>query len=133
MSSQVDQCVDLLQKYPSTGSVSNPWTDWDRRFDTDKHAPRHRSNHLRAYLNARLNTAEALSIAEAPSFQGAKSSGIPMTCERTLLGLRRVSCADVLDETIKRQRTSRPPKPQVRRFSGGVLRTDCGLRLGSDG
>jgi hypothetical protein len=109
MSSQVDQFVDLLQKYPSNGSVSNPWAHWDRDFDTDKHAPSHRSNHLRAYLNARLNTAEALLIAEAPGYQGAKFSGIPMTCERTLMGHRRgVSRGDVFDETIERQRTSHP-------------------------
>jgi hypothetical protein len=110
MSAQVDQFVGLLQKYGSTGSVSNPWRDWDRKCDTGKDAPSHRSNHLRAYLNARLNTARALLIAEAPSYQGAKFSGIPMTCERTLLGLRRASCADVFDETIKRERTSRPPE-----------------------
>jgi hypothetical protein len=110
MSSQVDQFVDLLQEYRANGSVSNPWADWDREYDTDKHAPSQRSNHLRAYLNARLNTAKGLLIAEAPSYQGAKFSGIPMTCERTLLGLRRVPCADVFDETIKRQRTSRPPE-----------------------
>src|ERR1700722_6105865 len=110
MSSEVDQFIDRLREYRSNGSVSNPWRDWDRKYDTDEDAPIRRSNHLRAYLNARLNTAKALLIAEAPSYQGAKFSGIPMTCERTLLGLRRVSCADVFDETIKRQRTSRPPE-----------------------
>jgi hypothetical protein len=111
MSSQVDRFVCLLEEYRSSGSVSNPWRDWDRKCDTGKDAPSHRSKHLRAYLNARVNTAKALLIAEAPSYQGAKFSGIPMTCERTLLGLRRrVSCADVFDETIKRQRTSRPPE-----------------------
>ena len=111
MSSQVDQFVDLLQKYPSNGSVSNPWAHWDRDFDTDKQAPSHRSNHLRAYLNARLNTAEALLIAEAPGYQGAKFSGIPMTCERTLLGHRHgVTCADVLGGTLEPRRTSCPPE-----------------------
>jgi len=110
MSSEVDRFVDLLQEYRSKESVSNPWKDWDRAFDTDRHAPTHRSNHLRAYLNARLNTAKALLIAEAPSYQGAKFSGIPMTCERTLLGFRGVSRADVFDETTKRQRTSSPPE-----------------------
>jgi len=109
MSSQVDQFVYLLQKYRSNGSVSNPWKDWDSEFDTDRRAPSHRSNHLRAYLNARLNTAKALLIAEAPGYQGAKFSGIPMTCERTLLGHRLgVSRGDVFDETIGRQRTSQP-------------------------
>ena len=108
MSSEVDQFIDRLREYRSNGSVSNPWRDWDRKYDTDEDAPIRRSNHLRAYLNARLNTAKALLIAEAPSYQGAKFSGIPMTCERTLLGLRRVSCADVVGETIKPQRTSRP-------------------------
>ena len=109
MSLQVDQFVNLLQKYPSDGLVSNPWADRDRKFDTDKYAPSHRSDHLRAYLNARLNTAKALLIAEAPGYQGAKFSGIPMTCERTLLGHRPgVSRGDVFDETIGRQRTSRP-------------------------
>jgi hypothetical protein len=110
MSSQVDQFVDLLQEYRSNGSVSNPWAGWDREYDTDKHAPSQRSNHLRAYLNTRLNTAKALLIAEAPSYRGAKFSGIPMTCERTLLGLRWVSRADVFEETIERHRTSRPPE-----------------------
>jgi hypothetical protein len=111
MSSQVDQFVDLLKEYRANGSVSNPWADWDHDYDIDEHAPHHRSNHLRAYLNARLNTAKALLIAEAPGYQGAKFSGIPMTCERTLLGHRRgISCADVLDATIKPQRTSRPPE-----------------------
>ena len=40
-----------------------------------------------------------------------------MTCERTLLGLRRVSRADVFDETIERHRTSRP-----RETSGEAVR-----------
>jgi hypothetical protein len=111
MSSQVDQFVDLLQEHRCNGEVGNPWKDWDRDFDIDKHAPRDRSNHLRAYLNARLNTAEALLIAEAPGYQGAKFSGIAMTCERTLLGHRPgVSRGDVFDETIERHRTSRPPE-----------------------
>ena len=113
MSSRVDQFVDLLQEHGSNGLVGNPWADCDRDFDIDRRAPRHRSNHLRAYLNARLNTAEALLIAEAPGYQGAKFSGIPMTCERTLLGRRkkpRVSPGDVFDETIERHRTSRPPE-----------------------
>lgn len=132
MSSQVDQFVDLLQKYPSTGSVSNPWKDCDHDYDIDEHAPHHRSNHLRAYLNARLNTAKALLIAEAPSYQGAKFSGIPMTCERTLLGLRRVSSADVFDDkTIKPQRTSSPEassKQAVKR--GGFCEPTAGYIWG---
>jgi hypothetical protein len=131
MSSQVDRFVDLLQNYPPAGSVSNPWRDWDRKFDTDQDAPSHRSNHLRAYLNARLNTAKALLIAEAPSYQGGKFSGIPMTCERTLLGLRGVSCADVFDETIERQRTSRPEastKQAVKR--GGFCEPTAGYVWG---
>ena len=111
MSSQVDKFVDLLQEHRSNGLVGNPWADCDRDFDIDGRAPRHRSNHLRAYLNARLNTAEALLIAEAPGYQGAKFSGIPMTCERTLLGHRPwVSRGDVFDEAIERHRTSRPPE-----------------------
>jgi hypothetical protein len=110
MSSKVDQFVDLLQGYRSNGSVSNPWVDRDPDFDRD-HAPRDRTDYLRAYFNARLNTAEALLIAEAPGYQGAKFSGIAMTCERTLLGYRPgVSRLDVFDETIERHRTSRPPE-----------------------
>jgi hypothetical protein len=108
MSSQVDQFIDLLQGCRFNGSVENPWRDWDRDNDTDKYAPRDRSKYLRAYLNARLNTAEALLIAEAPSYQGAKFSGIPMTCERTLLGHRRFPVEMFFDEAIKPQRTSRP-------------------------
>jgi hypothetical protein len=122
MSSQVDQFVDLLQKYPSNGLFSNPWADWDRDFDTDEHAPHHRSNQLRAYLNARLDTAKALLIAEASGYQGAKFSGIPMTCEQTLLGHRGVSCADVFDETIKPQRTSCPEASSKQAVKRGGFR-----------
>jgi hypothetical protein len=107
MSTRVDQFIEMLQKYPSNGSVSNPGKDRDLNFDIE-HAPSHRSNHLRGYLNARLNTAKALLIAEAPGYQGAKFSGIPMTCERTLLGYRGgVSRADVFAEITERHRTSR--------------------------
>jgi len=109
MSSHVDQFVDLLQRHRSKGAVVNPWADRDADFDRDEHAPSHRSNHLRAYLSARLSTAEALLIAEAPGYQGAKFSGIAMTCERTLLGHRPwVSTGDVFDDAIERHRTSRP-------------------------
>ena len=143
MRSQVDQFVDLLQECRFNGPVGNPWADCDPDFDIDEHAPRHRSNHLRAYLNARLNTAKALLIAEAPGYQGAKFSGIAMTCERTLLGHRRrprISCADVFDESIERQRTSRPPETsskavklrgfvnQLRLTSGGIWLIDPDYR-----
>jgi len=111
MGSQVDQFVDRLQEYRCEELVRNPWADRDPDFDRDEHAPRDRSNYLRAYLNVRLNTAEALLIAEAPGYQGAKFSGIPMTCERTLLGHRpRVPLGAVLDGSIDPHRTSLPPE-----------------------
>jgi hypothetical protein len=44
MSSQVDHFVGLLQEYRSNGSVSNPWADWDREYDTNKHAPSQMGN-----------------------------------------------------------------------------------------
>ena len=118
MSSEVDQFVGLLQEYHSNGPVANPWADWDCDFDTDERAPHHRSNHLCAYLNERLESAKALLIAEAPGYQGARFSGIAMTCERTLLGHRRgVSRGDVFDEAIERRRTSRPEASSRRRSS----------------
>jgi hypothetical protein len=118
MSSQVDQFVDLLREYRSKGPVGNPWRDWDRDNDTGKHAPRDRSNYLRAYLNARLNTAKALLIAEAAGYQGAKFSGIAMTCERTLLGYRGVSRVDY--STIRSSPSEQAaPTRQVNKLSSG--------------
>ena len=74
------------------GSVSpsdlwfNPWRDWIPGIDIRPEAPRQRCAHLRAYLEARMATAAFLLVAEAPGYQGARFSGVAMTCERTLLG-----------------------------------------------
>ncbi len=107
MNQLVNQFADLLREHQPNEQITNPWNGFDLRFDENAFAPEHRTIHLKAYLDERLDTAEALLIAEAPGYQGARFSGIPMTCERTLLGHRTsVSKGDVFSEAVKRNRTS---------------------------
>lgn len=84
--SSVDDFLNLLRGRPVVPNVFRPWTDYDRQYDVSPDAPAIRTDHLRRYLQERLTTARWLLIAEAPSYQGCRFSGIAMTCERSLLG-----------------------------------------------
>lgn len=63
--------------------------------------------HLRAYLTARLETARVLLVAKAPGYQGARFSGVAMTCERTITGWKLwITAEDVLGAGMAGRRTS---------------------------
>ncbi|MFH1812809.1 MAG: uracil-DNA glycosylase [Pseudomonadota bacterium] len=70
---------------PDPGTMFNPWGDHDPVHDRSPDAPQIRADHLHRYLAARLGRARVLLIAEAPSYSGAKFSGMAMTSERDVL------------------------------------------------
>jgi hypothetical protein len=70
---------------PDPGTMFNPWGDHDLVHDQSPEAPQIRADHLLRYLAARLGRARVLLIAEAPSYSGAKFSGMAMTSERDVL------------------------------------------------
>ncbi|MDP2868466.1 uracil-DNA glycosylase [Methyloversatilis sp.] len=70
---------------PDPGTMFNPWGDHDLVHDQSPDAPQIRADHLFRYLAARLGRARVLLIAEAPSYSGAKFSGMAMTSERDVL------------------------------------------------
>ena len=70
---------------PDHGAMFNPWGDHDPIHDLSPDAPDIRADHLQRYLAARLGRARVLLIAEAPSYSGAKFSGMAMTSERDVL------------------------------------------------
>ena len=74
-----------LQALPSLPNVFNPWRDFDKANDSSRDAPRQRAEQLRSYLARRLKTTRLVLVAEAPSWRGAKFTGIAMTSERILL------------------------------------------------
>ncbi len=99
----------------------NPWGDHDAAHDLTAAAPRIRADHLHRYLAARLGRARVLLIAEAPSYSGAKFSGMAMTSEREVLAAFATGRgADYFDGCF--QRTSRP-LPQLRNADGMLERT----------
>lgn len=77
--------VAQLEALPSLPNVFNPWRDFDEANDFSTDAPTLRAKHLRCYLEQRLKTTRLVLVAEAPSWRGAKFTGIAMTSERILL------------------------------------------------
>ena len=86
---RLDRFLDTLRRRPVGPGVFRPWTDWTPGVDIGRDAPDIRLANLRAYLAARIGRAELVLVAEAVGYQGARFSGVPMTCERTLLGAKR--------------------------------------------
>lgn len=72
-------------RIPDHGTMFNPWGDHDPVHDLSPDAPHIRAEHLHRYLAARIGRARVLLIAEAPSYSGAKFSGMAMTSERDVL------------------------------------------------
>jgi hypothetical protein len=70
---------------PDRDAMFNPWGDHDPVHDLGPDAPGIRADNLHRYLAARLGRARVLLIAEAPSYSGAKFSGMAMTSERDVL------------------------------------------------
>lgn len=106
MIDKLDQFITMLAAAKPGGNVCNPWRDWRLGIDSGPEAPALRRAHLRAYLNARLAKAEALLFAEATGYQGARFSGIAMTCERSLLGHKKWLAKDLVFPNGERKRTS---------------------------
>lgn len=86
MTEKLDSFMAMLAAATPADNICNQWRDWREGIDCGPEAPQLRQKHLRAYLAARLDNAEALLFAEASGYQGARFSGIAMTCERSLLG-----------------------------------------------
>lgn len=104
---KLDQFLHLLRNRPAMPNVFRPWSDFDPALDASIDAPDQRTEHLRSYLRQRLESARLILVAEAPGYQGARFSGIAMTCERTLLGRKRAISADNVLQGRK-ARTSKP-------------------------
>jgi hypothetical protein len=101
--------VEQLMNVPKLPNLCNPWkdSDVDLAYDIDLNAAFVRRMQLMLYLNQRLLTADKILIAEAPGYQGARFSGIPMTSERMLLGHHAsVLSSDILNGTGLPVRTS---------------------------
>lgn len=106
---------------PEPATMFNPWGDHDPLHDTGPDAPRIRADHLQRYLAARLGRARVLLIAEAPSYSGAKFSGMAMTSERDVLAAHAAGRgSDYFDGGF--QRTSRV-LPQLKNTDGMLERT----------
>ncbi|MBL8470634.1 MAG: uracil-DNA glycosylase [Rhodocyclaceae bacterium] len=92
---------------PDPARMFNPWGDHDAEHDLAASAAAIRAGHLHGYLAARLVRARVLLVAEAPSYSGAKFSGIAMTSERDMLAAAANGAgANYFDGPIAR--TSRP-------------------------
>lgn len=103
----LDRFLADLRQRPVGPGVFRPWTDCTAGIDDGPDAPDIRLSHLRAYLAPRVAAAELVLVAEAVGYQGARFSGIPMTCERTLLGAKPRVPAESVFAGPKR-RTSAP-------------------------
>lgn len=101
--------VKRLQDLPRLKNVFNPWRDFDEVNDIGPRAPLVRSAHLADYLDRRVNSTRLVLIAEAPSWRGAKFSGIAMTSERILLDEHPCVRANSVLQQLG-ERTSRPTK-----------------------
>jgi uracil-DNA glycosylase len=74
--------IDHLRGLPPLPDVANPWSCHVEGIDAEGAAARRRA-HLAAFLAARAG-ARLVLVAEAPGYQGARFSGVPMTSERML-------------------------------------------------
>src|SRR6266478_3533972 len=106
---ETDDFLRLLKRSPS-GAVFNPWWRVDERNDVGHNAPAIRRNQLRAYLEERVGTSKVAIIGEALGYRGGHFSGIPMTSERILLGMKKDSGIhpEQVFSSIQARRTSKP-------------------------
>lgn len=103
----LEEFTQYISNIETPATVVNPYAGYRAGIDALEDSSAARLAQLRHYLDHRLDTAQMLLIAEAPGYQGARFSGLAMTCERTLLGHRgNVTMADVLGDDIQAVRTS---------------------------
>lgn len=108
--SSTDHLLTLLKDTPD-GPFFNPWYQQDKTNDKSEEAPAIRRRQLQAYLEARMDRAKYLCIAEAVGYQGGHFTGVAMTSERILLGHHKSVHgipADGVFERLQPQRTSKP-------------------------
>lgn len=107
MNGELNDFLEYLDNIEPNGSVVNPYRGYVEGIDAFAEACAFRTDHLRAYLALRLQTARLLLVAEAPGYQGARFSGIAMTCERTITGGKHwITAENVLGPGAAGARTS---------------------------
>lgn len=105
----ITEFVELLSRLQAPTGSANPYNMYQPGIDDGPRAPEIRKQQLLSYLQRRRHSAELLLVAEAPGYQGARFSGIAMTCERTLLDQKAgVPAGAVLSGGRRGQRTSHP-------------------------
>jgi len=104
----IDAFIDRLAATEAPPGCVNPYSVYLPGVDTSPEAPAIRRRQLAAYLTRRRDTARLMLVAEAPGYQGARFSGIAMTCERTLLGRKPGVPPEVVLGDGPGQRTSHP-------------------------
>lgn len=72
------------------GSTFNQYAGWDPCLDAGPGTPLRRCRNLASYLESRRDALLML-VGEAPSYQGARFSGVPFTSERMLAAEHRTS------------------------------------------
>ena len=107
-SRSIDAFIERLAETPAPPGCVNPYSVYLPGVDIGPEAPQVRRRQLAAYLARRQDSARLMLVAEAPGYQGARFSGIAMTCERTLLGHKPGVPAEVVLGNVPGQRTSHP-------------------------
>ncbi|WP_238365592.1 uracil-DNA glycosylase [Mesobacterium pallidum] len=98
-----------MRDTPAPAGCVNPYDVHVPGVDAFAGASAQRTAQLEAYLAHRVDTARVLLVAEAPGYQGARFSGIAMTCERTLAGQKEgVPLSAVFGDSFTPRRTSDP-------------------------
>ncbi len=104
----IDAFIDRLAAIAAPAGCANPYGTYIQGVDIAPEAPGIRRRQLRAYLTRRQDTARLMLVAEAPGYQGARFSGIAMTCERTLLGQKSGVPPEAVLGDVPAARTSHP-------------------------
>lgn len=104
----IDAFIDRLAATEAPAGCVNPYSVYLPGVDIGPEAPAIRRRQLRAYLKRRVDTTRLMLVAEAPGYQGARFSGIAMTCERTLLGQKPGVPPEAVLGDVPGQRTSHP-------------------------
>jgi hypothetical protein len=103
--------LEALAAAPRHAGVFNPWYEEDPAHDLGAQSPSLRRANLSGFLAARLGRAGFLLVGEAPSYQGGRFTGIPMSSERILLGHKR---ADGIPPEVLLAGGRRSSRPEVR-------------------
>lgn len=88
---EAQHLFDMLTSFPKFDNVFNPLADYDPVNDKSAKSPSIRLEQFKSYINCRLGKASTILIAEGESYKGAKFTGIAMTDERVLLGLKKTA------------------------------------------